>query len=129
MSRTVMLALAAGLMIELAAPAQETFVGIWEVAIEVPGAETEPTVWTVTERGGEYAVAIEGEIAFDGMRFTTTSTFPREGTDAFVVVNSGVIDGDTFKGTSKFGHLGEYRMTGTRRSQSRRPRRTAGVAL
>jgi hypothetical protein len=130
MSRAVTLALAGGLMIAMAALAQATFVGTWDVTIEVPGVETNPTVWTVSERDGEYDIRIEGGnaamdswlgertslvIAFDGMRFTMTSRYQREGADDFVVVNSGVIDGDTFEGTSKFGPAPEYRMKGTRR--------------
>jgi hypothetical protein len=130
MSRAVPLALAGGLMIAMAALAQATFVGTWDVTIEVPGVETDPTVWTVTERDGAYDVTIAGGnsamdawlgertslvIAFDGTRFTMTSRFRREGTDDFVVVNSGVIDGDTFEGTSKFGPAPEYHLKGTRR--------------
>jgi hypothetical protein len=130
MSRATAIALAGGLLIAATALAQETFVGIWEVTIEVPGVQTNPTVWTVTERDGEYDVSIEGGneamnswlgervslvIAFDGTRFAMTSEFRREGTDPFVVVNSGVIDGDTFEGTSKFGPAPEYRLKGKRR--------------
>jgi hypothetical protein len=129
MKGAVVLALAGSLIIAVPALGQETFVGTWKVVIEVPGMETEPTTWSVTDRDGQYGVVIEGgnagmnswlgapasvQVTFDGTRFTITSAFPREGSDAFVIVNSGVIDGDTFKGTSKFGPLGEYRLTGTR---------------
>jgi hypothetical protein len=128
--RVVTFALAAGVTVASAVVAQETFVGTWEVTIEVPGVQTNPTTWTVSERDGTYDVTIEGGsdamnswlgerislvIAFDGTRFTMTSTYRREDADAFMVVNSGVIDGDTFEGTSKFGPAPEYRLKGSRR--------------
>lgn len=130
MSRSLVLTLVGGLMIAVAAFAQQPFVGKWEVTVEVPGGvKAEPIVWTVTGHDGEYAVATEGgngamnswlgtptsvQVAVDGTKFTMTSTFRPGGADAFVIVNSGVIDGDTLAGTSKWGKLGEYRLTGKR---------------
>lgn len=122
-------------MIGAPAQAAETFAGVWDVTVPVPQGESGTETWTVTEAGGEYVIesavvhagavgaAMPGmlgepvsvEIGFDGTSFTVTSTFagPQEGVDV-VTVSSGVIDGDTFTGTFKFGEL-EIPMTGARR--------------
>jgi hypothetical protein len=131
MNKKLSLTLAGFLMIAGTAIAQETFTGVWVVTTHVPNVETEDLTWTVTEMDGKYTMMgaggdqtmnallgapISTEIDFDGMKFTIRTVFKPSPQDMeFVIVNSGVIDGDTFEGTSSFGGLGEYRLTGVRR--------------
>lgn len=135
MKSVIAAALVAGLTITAPVLAQEAFTGVWEISTGAQQDEAEITVWTVTEVDGEYVIEAEGagaspevletlgvptsvEIEFDGTSFSVSTTFP--GSELvpgpIVIVNSGVIDGDTFEGAMTFGEdSAEIPTTGTRR--------------